>query len=153
MKINLKDAFLMDHFEKNVSFDLAAEDRADLSSLALIPCDPKVDFRIQGKFGAVFCDVLIDLDYESFCSRCLTSVKGHLQIKNRRRMVVDPLKEEEDTILIGEDYSFIPEEEARNQIILEFPERFLCSENCKGLCPVCGCNLNVQNCNCETADE
>ena len=28
----------------------------------------------------------------------------------------------------------------------------LCNENCKGLCPVCGCNLNVEECSCEVED-
>ena len=29
--------------------------------------------------------------------------------------------------------------------------KFLCSEDCKGLCPVCGTNLNKGECNCDTA--
>lgn len=31
------------------------------------------------------------------------------------------------------------------------PLKFLCSEDCKGLCPVCGTNLNKGECNCDTA--
>jgi uncharacterized protein len=38
---------------------------------------------------------------------------------------------------------------AREQIILNLPVRFLCSEECKGLCPKCGANKNTVNCNCE----
>ena len=29
------------------------------------------------------------------------------------------------------------------------PLQFLCSEECRGLCPVCGINLNKNECNCE----
>ena len=65
-------------------------------------------------------------------------------------MITDPLKEDADTILIDEHFMFFPEEEAKNQIIMEFPVRFLCSEDCKGLCPECGCNRNLENCGCET---
>lgn len=32
--------------------------------------------------------------------------------------------------------------------ILALPMRFLCSENCKGLCVNCGKNLNKENCEC-----
>ena len=32
---------------------------------------------------------------------------------------------------------------------LELPIRMLCSEDCKGLCPVCGCNLNREQCGCQ----
>lgn len=34
------------------------------------------------------------------------------------------------------------------QIILQIPIKPLCSEECKGLCPHCGINLNVASCNC-----
>jgi uncharacterized protein len=36
----------------------------------------------------------------------------------------------------------------REDIILELPQRVLCHENCKGLCPVCGEDLNVRRCGC-----
>lgn len=37
------------------------------------------------------------------------------------------------------------------QIILQIPIKALCAEDCKGLCPHCGTNLNVASCNCLTA--
>ena len=33
---------------------------------------------------------------------------------------------------------------------IELPFRLLCREDCKGLCPVCGANLNEMTCNCNT---
>lgn len=36
------------------------------------------------------------------------------------------------------------------QIILQIPIKPLCSENCKGLCPHCGINLNLASCNCHS---
>lgn len=37
----------------------------------------------------------------------------------------------------------------REAIILAFPIAPVCSENCRGLCPMCGSNLNIQKCNCK----
>lgn len=34
-------------------------------------------------------------------------------------------------------------------IISAFPQRVLCKENCKGLCPTCGVNLNDETCECD----
>lgn len=34
------------------------------------------------------------------------------------------------------------------QIILLAPMKFLCAENCRGLCPQCGVNLNTGSCSC-----
>lgn len=37
----------------------------------------------------------------------------------------------------------------REAIILALPLAPLCNENCRGLCPVCGINLNRQKCDCK----
>ena len=38
---------------------------------------------------------------------------------------------------------------AREQILLNVPEQALCSEDCKGLCPICGADRNTEACTCE----
>lgn len=149
MRINLKDAFILDRYEKELEFQVPAGDDEDLNTLAALPEPPKARFSIGGKYGMVLCQTVIDFKCESFCYRCLEPVSKEVHIENQRRMITDPLKEDEDTILIESNYSFLPEDEAKNQIIMEFPERFLCSDNCKGLCPNCGCNLNEKQCDCE----
>ncbi|HEX9049456.1 MAG TPA: DUF177 domain-containing protein [Anaeromyxobacter sp.] len=37
----------------------------------------------------------------------------------------------------------------REQLLLELPEYPVCDEKCKGLCPVCGANLNDRECGCD----
>ena len=34
------------------------------------------------------------------------------------------------------------------QLILALPSRALCREDCQGLCPSCGTNLNLHQCGC-----
>lgn len=38
----------------------------------------------------------------------------------------------------------------REQVLLALPMNVVCREDCKGLCPVCGQNLNEKKCACET---
>jgi uncharacterized protein len=38
----------------------------------------------------------------------------------------------------------------REQIILMVPLKPLCQEDCQGLCPFCGVNLNQETCSCQT---
>ncbi|MFH2138969.1 MAG: DUF177 domain-containing protein [Candidatus Omnitrophota bacterium] len=40
----------------------------------------------------------------------------------------------------------------RDEIILDYPVKVLCSPDCKGLCAQCGRNLNDGNCRCEEED-
>ena len=44
-------------------------------------------------------------------------------------------------------------EDVRQVLTLEIPLWPLCSETCKGLCPECGAELNINGCSCETMDE
>lgn len=37
---------------------------------------------------------------------------------------------------------------AREQILLDLPQQFFCSDDCQGLCLKCGANLNLKDCNC-----
>jgi DUF177 domain-containing protein len=52
----------------------------------------------------------------------------------------------------GEDIDLSPL--IREQILLALPTRPLCREDCRGLCPQCGANLNLGPCGCraETGD-
>lgn len=40
------------------------------------------------------------------------------------------------------------DEIVREQILLALPARNLCDQDCKGLCPTCGANLNERECDC-----
>ncbi|MGH7769034.1 MAG: YceD family protein, partial [Candidatus Binatia bacterium] len=39
----------------------------------------------------------------------------------------------------------------REQVLLALPTRPLCDENCRGLCPKCGVDLNENSCRCSSS--
>lgn len=44
-------------------------------------------------------------------------------------------------------------EDLREDILMAFPQHFLCSDDCKGLCPRCGQNRNLADCGCPEEDD
>ena len=36
-----------------------------------------------------------------------------------------------------------------DEILVNWPTKVLCKDDCKGICPVCGQNLNQQDCGCD----
>jgi uncharacterized protein len=44
-------------------------------------------------------------------------------------------------------------DDMREDILLAFPIRFICSSSCLGLCPYCGANLNKEKCSCASRRE
>jgi len=72
------------------------------------------------------------------CDRCLENFTRTIKITEKRDIKFDEF---------GEEFNI--SEEAFQDILLSLPMKFLCSEDCKGLCPICGQNLNFGKCNCE----
>ncbi|MBP1582465.1 MAG: DUF177 domain-containing protein [Victivallales bacterium] len=44
-------------------------------------------------------------------------------------------------------------DDVREDILLSLPLKFLCQEDCRGLCPHCGQNLNEGTCSCQELDQ
>jgi len=44
------------------------------------------------------------------------------------------------------------DEIVREQILLSVPDRALCDENCRGICSMCGTNLNAGSCDCKSSE-
>jgi len=92
------------------------------------------------------------------CHRCLDEFDMRLEagvtmiFYRGTRGEIEPDKLEEDYILIPDEgelhYDIFPR--VKEAVVLEIPIKILCSEDCKGLCPVCGANLNHEQCSCNT---
>ncbi|MGB9803173.1 YceD family protein [Desulfofundulus sp.] len=95
------------------------------------------------------------------CARCLEPFRWPVETTlnevyypadNEEAAVVDPAEEEyqEWIPFTGDVLDVTPE--VLKSIMLALPMRFLCDENCRGLCPRCGRNLNVAECSCPGED-
>jgi len=95
---------------------------------------------------------------EAECDRCLEPAQ--FDVENNLDILFKPESEIEDgeEAELGEDDSEIAfydgngvllEEVLREQIVLALPIKVVCKEDCLGLCPVCGENWNLKECECE----
>jgi uncharacterized protein len=89
------------------------------------------------------------------CARCLEEYPFQLETKFDLVLIPKPdLRGDVELTADELDLSFYSGDEVDlmplvdEQIILALPTRPLCSESCKGLCAVCGANLNQVSCNC-----
>ncbi|MCY6372378.1 YceD family protein [Clostridium ganghwense] len=85
------------------------------------------------------------------CSRCLEKFNYPLEIQIHENFSKFEDNKDDEIIIINDDkVDFSPIIETN--IILSLPMKRLCSEECLGLCTVCGTNLNHSTCNCEKND-
>lgn len=95
----------------------------------------------------------VSLKLQAQCDRCLTEVPVSLEL-SFDRIVTSPEaaaeEEEIDDLSFMEGYYLNVETFVYNEILGNWPAKILCKEDCKGICPKCGQNLNLKDCGCDT---
>lgn len=86
---------------------------------------------------------------DTVCGRCLSPVQEPVNIEFGEIVYADGKEEDYDLISEPEGEIFDVEEFIENLLVLKLPMKFLCDEDCKGLCPTCGTNLNTSECDCK----
>jgi uncharacterized protein len=99
----------------------------------------------------------LDTVVELNCSRCLGQFRHPVKIKFEEEFVptVDvtsgaplPEPEEASTFTIDEHHVIDLTEAVRQYLVMALPMKALCDEDCAGLCPTCGKDLNKGACDC-----
>ena len=96
----------------------------------------------------------VEAHVEIMCARCLESfsfplfgeVEGYYLISDDGATPKD--FEEGEFEILPENNEIDLEPLLRVALLLELPFIPLCDENCKGICPHCGCSLNEEECDC-----
>jgi uncharacterized protein len=97
----------------------------------------------------------VDLDVDIPCNRCLESVPTniHFDIDKELKMedgsAIDEEMEETD-YLIG--FELDVDKLVYAEVLVNWPMKVLCKEDCKGICRVCGTNLNSGACDCLSSE-
>ena len=87
--------------------------------------------------------------WQGECRRCGGPVTGRLSVPVREHYAIAGAgAEDEDAYPMGDDVLDL-EPLARDAVLLELPLAPLCADDCLGLCPQCGANLNLEMCGCE----
>jgi uncharacterized protein len=111
------------------------------------------DIRLRAAYKGTF-DIL--------CARCVepvsTPLTGDFDLIFRPQAAdAEPgersITPDETEIGYYEESGLSLEDVVREQVLLSLPSRTLCKEDCKGLCPRCGQNLNLATCTCTTTSD
>ncbi len=92
---------------------------------------------------------------ELVCSRCLSPFSRAFEVDCEGKFVdqVDNKGQESEVETFPLEGAVCDlDEMIGHEIVLNLPMKPLCSEECKGICPVCGKNLNQGDCGCSRKD-
>ncbi len=114
--------------------------------------------EITNRGGYMRLEATAEIPYSGSCARCLTEVSGVYTMPFERTVVTEGTlseEEEEDNIdeyVIVRDGFLDIDDSVREALILSFPMRLLCEEDCPGLCPKCGKPRREGDCGCVTKE-
>lgn len=154
-ELELRKIRFDDTFEPG-KIDFTGEDLNQVSPLHVVGVaelleDSDGEVRVRGRYT---------VEMAAQCDRCLGSARFPLDTAFDLfyRPAAEIAREEEVEIDEGQaEIGFYEggglelEDILREQVLLALPMQRVCSDTCKGICPVCGKNRNEGDCGCNTA--
>ena len=103
---------------------------------------------IKNKSGVISLDYKADYRLRHKCDRCLIEFERDYAVSCDAVVVKSLSSEDNDDYIVVGGNELDLDEHIISDLILHFPSKVLCKEDCKGLCPQCGTDLNYNECNC-----
>ena len=114
--------------------------------------------KITNNAGYMRLTLKAELPYVGECARCLDEVRGVFSLDFERTVVTDGMVSEErleeivDEYIVLDDGKLVLDDAVREELLIDFPRKLLCSEECEGLCPKCGKPRKEGDCGCVTKE-
>ena len=132
-------------FSRRDGDTLLIDEAVDLSATEPAFSEVRVVGKLRNVVGVMTLRVTVFGTYVSTCDRCLEEAVIPLQSELK---TVVTLSASEDESVYVENGRIDLELTAYDALVLEVPLQILCREDCRGLCPSCGKNLNDGDCEC-----
>ena len=144
MKINLKQLFSIVGESRDIAYTISTDELSDIRGRSFAsPVDVKG--RIYNRAGVVYLEYSVDMTLLITCDRCLKELERayHYDFDH---IVVPSANSDNNEYIVADGESIELNEIAVTDLLLQLPTKNLCKDDCKGLCMICGCDLNESTC-------
>lgn len=148
MILSLKNIFISEGESEEFSANL---DMSSVQTLLEKPVKEPVSVEgvLRNSAGVVTISYRVSTLLKANCARCFDEVRMPFSEEYEHTVVKDITSEEDEgDFILSENDELVLDDIVSSDLLLSLPSRFYCSDNCKGLCPVCGKNLNKGSCEC-----
>lgn len=110
-----------------------------------------VDGKIANNTKSLHLSADVSGKMQVHCARCMCEIEEIVEFKISEYLVREEdaaqVSEDDDAVIFSGEKIDI-DELILNNFLMNVSGKYLCSEDCKGLCPNCGKNLNLGECDC-----
>ena len=148
MLFELKSVFQNEGEEKQVNYKL---DIADIDIDGVFPFRTPIDVTATAKNRASLVSLTIRacFSYSRSCDRCSTDFTREMDMLFEHKLAQTLVDDGNDDYIETTDFKLELDDIVISDILLSLPQKNLCKDDCKGLCQICGKNLNEGDCSCD----
>ena len=145
--LDLRKAFITNEYSAPVEYKL---DLSDVEYSGVFPLKQPISVvgEVANNAGVVTLSIHYSVCYEAPCDRCGELSAEVIDVDITHILATNIENEDNDDIILVANMELNLDELCRNDVLLHIPMKHLCRKNCKGMCSVCGKNLNDGECDC-----
>ena len=149
MRLDLRELINIPGKSISFSYDLDLGNMA-FPSVKEIKRPLAVEGTVYNEAGVVRLKAEVSCDLICICDRCASEFCKTKQL-DVEAVFADEIVNEDNVDIFLLDGNFADIDEVIiNAFVLSMESKFLCRDDCKGLCPQCGKNLNEGPCSCKS---
>ena len=148
MLFELKSVFLNEGYEQTLNEEIDLS-KIDIDGVFPFTSPVSVTATARNRASLVTLMLLCSYDYTRSCDRCGEVFTVREEKTFTHKLAQTLMDEGNDDYIETPDFTVELDETVISDILLNLPSKNLCKEDCKGLCPQCGKNLNSGACGCK----
>ena len=111
----------------------------------------RIEGRIANSGGVLVLEAKVTAEVKTYCARCLKEILMPVAFDFGETLVLagQETDADADSVIFFEGKEIDVGEIAINNLLLNISSKYLCRDDCRGICPKCGKNLNDGDCDCD----
>lgn len=147
MILQLRQLFDIDGEIKNIDYSINRDELSDLSVIKSFSSPIAIKGKIENRAGVVTLTYTVEFLMNLSCDRCLKEFSREFKY-DFEHILIQNTHTDNDKYVVCKDNTLDLNELAISDLLLQLPTKILCREDCRGLCYVCGQDLNEGECSC-----
>lgn len=147
MLLRLKQLFDREGERKDLYLNIPLEELGIYSGIGTFMSPISLRGEIVNRAGVVTLSYSLKATIRHLCDRCLNEFDREYDLEFEHILIRGESLDEDEYVSCPDDTLDV-NELAISDLLLAMPTKILCRDDCKGLCPDCGKDLNLGECGC-----
>lgn len=148
MVLNLKQLYQIPGERLGFDYRMNQDDLSGFTQF-ILAAPMAVRGEMVNRAGIVTLSYSAEFTLKHDCDRCLSAFERAYSYSFQHNVVRSLNGDDDDEYVVSEGDTLDLNPLVISDLLLQLPAKILCKDDCKGLCSICGAELNVSECGCK----